>query len=440
MIKRTEIFLGVVLACLLVWLAYDIKTEIAQKATQEETAYIEHGLESDEALPSQYDARLYGRKPSVKNQGELGTCWAVAATSALEAAFLPEQEMIFSADHISLQNYFSKGQNDGGDYTMVMAYLAGWQGPVMEADDPYGDGESRADLAPVMHVQEMQVIRDKEYEAIKRAVYNHGAVQTSIYMDLKNAFASSVYYNQLEYSYLYDGTETANHDVLIIGWDDYYSADRFNRDTAEDGAFICQNSWGSQFGEDGIFYVSYADVNIGSRAIAYTAMEGTDNFDNLYETDLCGWVGQLGYGDGKCFFSNVYTANGDETLEAIGFYAGGKDTRYTIYVIPEFEDTASFLKMMPAQSGRMAQGGYYTVRLQSPVELTAGQRYAVVVEIETPGALYPVATEYAADETTENADISDGEGYISHGGTIWTRTEEEHACNVCLKAYTNDRE
>ena len=39
-----------------------------------------------------------------------------------------------------MSNSFHANQYDGGEYTMGMAYLAAWQGPVYEKDDPYGDG------------------------------------------------------------------------------------------------------------------------------------------------------------------------------------------------------------------------------------------------------------------------------------------------------------
>ncbi|MDO4345688.1 MAG: lectin like domain-containing protein [Eubacteriales bacterium] len=442
MIKGLERILTVVLVCLLLWLGYDISKRVEEaETTGKQQSYTEHTLaETNGSLPERYDVREFGGSPMVKNQGALGTCWAVAASSAMEAYFLPEEEWIFSADHLSLQNHFAKGQNDGGDYTMVMAYLAGWQGPVLEADDPYGDGISDPSLAPVKHVQEMQMIKDKDYEAIKQAVYRYGAVQSSIYMDLNNAFSSSVYYNQLEYSYLYNGDERSNHDIIIIGWDDNYPAASFNYNARQNGAFICQNSWGQEFGENGIFYVSYEDVNIGRNAIVYTKIEDTDNYDNLYETDLCGWIGQLGYGDGVCFFANVYEAKGMESLEAVGFYATGKNAEYEISVIENFTDTSSFLKSVPIQSGKIEQAGYYTIPLEHPAALEGGQRFAVMIRLYIPDAMYPVATEYAADESTGNVDISDGEGYISHNGTVWKRTEEEHGCNVCLKVYTKSRE
>jgi len=391
-----------------------------------------------EKLPASYDSRNEARAPVIKNQGELGTCWAVATSSALEASLLPREHLVFSADHISLQNHFAKNQNDGGDYTMAMAYLAGWQGPVLEKDDPYGDGVSPDGLAPVKHVQEIQMIKDKDYEAVKRAVYDHGAVQSSLYMDLQNTVSSSVFFNKINSTYCYVGNARSNHDILIIGWDDNYPAAKFNADIKKDGAFICQNSWGPDFGEEGIFYVSYEDANLGNNCVTYSRVENIGNYNDIYQTDQCGWVGQIGYGSDTCYFANVYEARRDEMLSAVGFYATGKDTEYEIHIIETFNGPSSLISWSPDQTGKFDNGGYYTVDLDEPVKVSEGQRFAIMVKIKSPGLQYPVATEYQADEATKNVDISDGEGYISMSGYTWTRTETEHSCNVCLKVYTRE--
>ena len=206
-----------------------------------------------------------------------------------------------------------------------------------------------------------------------------------------------------------------------------------------DGAFICQNSWGEEFGEDGIFYVSYYDTNIGIYNVAYTKVEESDNYDNIYQSDLCGWVGQLGYEREEAFFANVYTAKRDETLEAVGFYALGKDTEYKIYVVEEFENKDSLNKRRLVKTGYFEDAGYYTVELPNALKLPVGTEYAVVVEILTPSAIHPVAIEFQAGETTKNVNINDGEGYISLSGTSWENVEEKQNCNLCLKVYTNNK-
>lgn len=64
----------------------------------------------------------------------------------MESVLLPEQDYQFSVDHMTLNNGFHLAQDDGGEYTMGMAYLASWKGPVFEKDDPYGDNKTNPDL------------------------------------------------------------------------------------------------------------------------------------------------------------------------------------------------------------------------------------------------------------------------------------------------------
>ena len=83
---------------------------------------------------------------------------------------------------MALNNAFSVTLNDGGDYRMAMAYLAGWQGPVPEEADTYGDAYSPTGLLPVVHVQERLLDEDASREKLKKAIQTYGAVQTSLYM------------------------------------------------------------------------------------------------------------------------------------------------------------------------------------------------------------------------------------------------------------------
>ena len=80
---------------------------------------------------------------------------------------------------MSMHNHFLLGQDEGGEYTMSMAYLLSWEGPVWESEDPYGDGFSPDGLKAREHVQEIQILPSKDYEAIKKAVYLEGGVQSS---------------------------------------------------------------------------------------------------------------------------------------------------------------------------------------------------------------------------------------------------------------------
>lgn len=396
--------------------------------------------ENKKSLPASYDLRDRGRVSAIRNQGAYGTCWAFGALSAMESALLPEDFYLFSVDHMSMSNSFHMTQYDGGEYTMGMAYLAAWQGPVNEKDDPYGDGKTNNDLSAVKHVQEMRVIASKDISAIKDAVFKYGGVQTSFYNGLSNVYASSPYYNSETNAYCYIGTQKPNHEVVIIGWDDNYPKENFTIPLEGDGAFICQNSWGSNFGEQGIFYVSYYDTNIGTHNVVYTRIDDTDNYDNIYQSDLCGWVGKMGYEKESMYGANVYTANNDEEIAAVAFYAVAPDTEYKLYIVNNFEDEQSFNQRNLVAEGTLEDAGYYTIDLKQGVAVEKGERYAVVVYVNTPGATHPMAIEYdSGDKFLDKVDLDDGEGYISYSGAKFTNVKEKQNCNLCIKAFTNNR-
>lgn len=391
-------------------------------------------------LPYSYNYIENGRAPFVKDQGQYGTCWAFAALTALESTLLPERKYDFSEDHMSLNNSFNIMQNEGGDYNMAIAYLTSWKGPVLEEDDPYGDGESNESLSSVLHVQEVQLIEGKNIEEVKEMIFKYGGVESSIYMaGTNNNIQYSGFYNHEQNSYCYIGTEKPNHDVVIIGWDDNYPKENFSTVPEANGAFLCRNSWGEDFGEKGNFYVSYYDTNIAVHSLVYTKIESTNNYNKLYQSDLCGMVGMLGYGKETAYFANVYTAENDELIKAVGMYAVDKDTDYSIYVIPMFKSEQSLNKRGKANvEGSLKNAGYYTVDLNEPVRVNKGDKFAVLVKINTPNCLRPVAVEYVSNYQTETVDLTDGEGYISLRGIDWENTETNQKCNICLKVYTDN--
>jgi len=401
------------------------------------------------ALPEFYDGRNEGRVPAVKNQGNLGTCWAFASLQALEASLLPGESLDLSEDHMSIGNGFSIPQQEGGEFTMSLAYLLSWTGPVLETQDPYGDGISPKGLKAVKHVQEVQMIPGKDYEKIKQAVLRYGGVQSSLYTSMTDENSRSASYNEEAYAYCYIGSKPPNHDSVIIGWDDNYPKENFQAEVNGDGAFVCLNSWGKGFGDQGYYYVSYYDSNIGMNNLVYSLTEDVDNYSRIYQSDLRGWVGQLGYGEDTIWFSNVYEANRDEVLSAVGFYATDSNTTYEIYGVEKVNGEADivtggdFDRKVLLAKGSFGNAGYYTVPITGSVEgeqkLYKGERFAVIVKITTLDAVHPAAIEYDAGDGRTLVDISDGEGYISPDGKSWERVEKKQDCNLCLKAYTTDR-
>ena len=393
------------------------------------------------ALPVKYDLRDRDRMSAIRNQGKYGTCWAFGALTAMESALLPENAYLFSVDHMSMSNSFNMTQFDGGEYTMGMAYLAAWQGPVYEKDDPYGDGVSDNTLSAVKHVQEMRIIPSKDIAAVKEAVFKYGGVQTSLYSSISNANDSSKYYKQSTNSYCYIGTAKPNHEVVIIGWDDNYPRENFSISLEGDGAFICQNSWGNDFGENGVFYVSYYDTNIITHNIVYTRIDDTDNYDNIYQSDLCGWVGKIGYSDKESMYgANVYTAEKNEDIVAGAFYAVAPDTEYKMYIVKDFQNEKSLQDRVLVAEGAVENAGYYTIDFDHAIPVNKGEKYAIVLYVYTPGATHPMAIEYDSGEKfMDHINLDDGEGYISYAGKTFVNVKDKQDCNLCIKAFTNNR-
>jgi len=395
--------------------------------------------EPEAILPASYDLRDYGKAPAARSQGDLGTCWAFARLSAIESTLLPKEKLILSPDHMSSQSPGVISQYDGGDVNTADAYLLSWKGPVTEDEDPYGDGYSPDGLNAVKHVQEIHYLPEKDYNGIKRAVMKYGGVVTSICIP-NSSDADSEYYNHDAAAFCYTGTLEDNHDAVIIGWDDSYPASNFSSPVKENGAFLVLSSWGSGFGDKGVFHVSYEDRYVGKSAEVYTDVEDADNYDAIYQSDLWGQTASMGYNRPFIRFANVFTASSDENICAVGFYATGPDTHVKVYAVRNAGNTSPwFWRKIPVAEKTCAEEGYYTVPFEKDVAVSADERFAVMMEISTKNSDRPVAIEYGGDSGEYKVDLNDGEGYISCLGSKWYSAEKDYHCNLCLKAYSRKR-
>jgi len=387
-------------------------------------------------IPSKFDLRQNNKLTPVKDQKEIGACWAFATLGAIESVLMPNVND-FSEDHLSLGHGYNVSQNKGGDFNIAMSYLARWDGPVTEQDDPYGDGKMNVSAKAVKHVQEAKVLPSKDYIAIKLSLLLYGGVQSAMYFDESLIDTTNTIYNNKTNSFYYKGNAKFNHAVVIVGWDDHYPKENFATIPEANGAFICKNSYGEDFGDKGYFYVSYHDKYIGTENVVYSRVDNISNYSRIYQTDYLGWIGRLGYGTDTAYFANAYEVKDKkENLKAVSFYATDKNTRYEVYVVKKFKTPSDFKNMTLVKKGTLDYKGYYTIDLDLPI--TVESKFAVVVKIATAGSNLPVAAEYYKKvDWLDNVIISDGEGYMSQNGSSWDSTEKVFDSNVCLKAFTS---
>lgn len=387
---------------------------------------------------SAFDLRDSGKVSNVKDQSPYGTCWTFAALGSLESCLLPAEAWDFSEDNLVWFHGYDFARPGGGNAFMATAQLARWDAPFTEAQDPYADGThpDPSSMTVQKHVQDVMFLPPRQNatdnDNIKWALTTYGGVDVDMYMN-----ESASYFNDATDAYYYGGSSTANHDVLVVGWDDDYSKTNFSTQPAGDGAFLVKNSWGTSWGDGGYFWSSYYDSRFGHGGFnaVFMGAEPTDAYTQVYQWDPLGYTSALAYvANSTGWSANKFTADADEQLKAIGFYTLGPNAGYEIYAGPALTSLTSY------GSGTLIWFGYHTVDLSTPMDVSGGEAFVVAVKITTPDfrgeKIPPIVLEGPTDYSSA-ATAASGQSYEGPDGTTWYDVADEYPdYNVCVKAYT----
>jgi cathepsin L len=166
------------------WTDDEFKRLLGNKEVENYTAPMSE-LEVPESLPESIDWRTKGAVNPVKDQGHCGSCWAFAATAAIESHhFLYSGELLNLAEQ---QFVDCDPQSDGcdGGYAMWAFDYAHTHFQELQGDYPYtaqtGTCNYNHDLGKVK-VKEHYLVKPQSIEDLKVAIF-HGPVGVSVEAD-----------------------------------------------------------------------------------------------------------------------------------------------------------------------------------------------------------------------------------------------------------------
>lgn len=415
--------------------------------------------------PQKYDARDRALVTPVKNQDPFGTCWAfafcaAAETSLIKQGFETADSVDISESHLVYYTYHScdgeihreadrDGINEddfftlGGNSQAALATAAKWSGLAKESDYPYmNDVEKMTSLYSTWdysdkYVSDYQLVscQTEAYlnsiQGVKRAVTENGSAAISF------AFFDECFLggDGSMSTYCCNEASMPNHGVLVVGWDDNFSNDFFAEDPGRKGAWLCKNSWGTEWGDEGYFWLSYYDSTI----YEYTKLTAVPagSYVNNYQYD--GYVPSAMLacmGSQKIYMANIFTSEGNEYVSGAGFttLAGvGYKASVSLYTDLKNADDPTSGTLKETVPIMLEAPGYYTVDFNGRYELDEWEKFSVVVMLDSNSDVTYLTLEGRENSVTHYAS-NENESFVSYEGESWQPSPMN---NVPVKAFTS---
>ena len=414
-------------------------------------------LRAATTIPSTYDLRTLKRVPTrVIDQGDTGTCWACSSIAAMESNYMTQgkadpnlSEMhlayfarVNSSKYKAFDNYTSSSPLLNQSQTGILdvglnifgstAIYSRLDGPVSESSVPF-DGynpqrpqsskpESYNRVLRLKEAHFLAIDLEDTRENIKRRIMENGAVCIGYNADgsTKKINGRTTYYTT---------STSLNHEVVLVGWDDNFSSSNFSPKPSSNGAWLVRNSWGSGFGDNGYFWMSYnTPMDDGTALI----VEASNSNLKCYHYDALGWCANQSTGGSYSYAANIFKAERDnEKIKEVGFYTPNNNVKCEIKIYTGLSSLSS-----KPTSGTLAfsttatipYAGYHTLTVSPNVSVAKNGYFSVVVRLSDKR----IPVEYKISGYTPNATIETGSFYSSNG-TSWSKMTD---ANACIKAFT----
>ncbi len=465
-------------------------------------------MADDLNIPAKYDPRKkIGIDWPIQDQGKEGNCWAFSATAAREAWVdmkfknnfdLFKMFIMYSPLHMAASIYKNESSDwtfnttateGGGNREYAAAYYSRGSGPVLLrkfGTNKYNDYLKSMDYSVLTDVESTSQVtsalfitgKDGSYimdevgngykpqigsyntnnqKVIKEAILKYGAVMSSYHSPVEGTDENETYYNEKEYAYCWcpdpSVVSNTNHGVTIVGWDDNFSAKKFNKlpDGAGDGAWIIRNSWGDTFADKGYMYISYYDYFIGSNGAAFPgSMSKSDyvnQFDGLWPNAN---IPEFPSGYYTVVRHKTQTPSLMEKVNAVGIIVQEPNTKITflleddasadkpkvpqdVSVKPEFKKHDTDAVTVEDNTATFKYPGLYVLELKEPEFVTGN--YDLYFKYENPQGYSAIPLVMnGSNMYTSNSVTVPGKSWY---GLDYALTDAQMAFHFPIKTYTD---